>query len=167
MDVTIMELITSLLKQLTSAKPATPSGKTISFVQGDGFYWEPKSITVFYNKSEHCGAQLLLHELGHAQLGHGSYNKDIGLIAMERAAWEQSLQLGAQYNITISNDLIEEHLDSYRDWLHARSLCPFCNATGLQTAPGAYQCLSCNNTWQVNEARTCGLKRYKATKKPE
>jgi len=157
-----MESTTSLLKQLKSAKLTTPSGAAISFCQGDGFYWDPKSITVFYNPTQHNASQLLLHELGHAMLGHDSYRKDIELIAIERAAWEQARQLSAPYNVTIHDDMVEESLDTYRDWLHARSLCPYCSDTGVQTAPKAYQCMSCHNTWSVNEARTCNLRRYKA-----
>ncbi len=161
MDVIIMELTTSLVKKLASTRPTTPSGKTISFAQGDGFYWSPKSMTVFYDSTHKNGQQLLMHELGHALLGHGSYSRDIELIGMERAAWEHALTLGAQYSVDINNDLIEEYLDSYRDWLHARSQCPSCSSTGIQTAPQAYQCLNCSSTWRVNNARTCGLKRYK------
>lgn len=157
-----MELTTSLLKQLKNANFATPAGKTISFCQGDGFYWEPKSTTIFYDKVAPNGAELLLHELGHALLGHGSYSKDIELIAMERAAWERASPLSQQFSITISDDLVEEYLDSYRDWLHARSLCPHCGATGIQTATKQYTCANCGGSWHVNEARTCGLKRYKA-----
>lgn len=156
-----MESITSLLGQLKNASFVTPSGKTISFHPGDGFYWDPKSTTVFYDTSDPSGAQLILHEIGHALLGHNSYHKDVELIAMERDAWERALQLGAQHSIVISADLVEDYLDSYRDWLHARSLCPHCTATGVQTGTKSYQCVSCTKSWRVNEARTCKLKRYK------
>lgn len=156
-----MESTTSLVKKLLDANFATPDGKTISLRQGDGFYWEPKSTTVFYAIQQPDSAQLILHELGHALLGHGDYYRDIELIAMERAAWERAIQLGANYNAVIADNLIEEYLDTYRDWLHARSLCPYCAATGIQTAQKTYQCPSCNKSWHVSEARTCGLKRYK------
>lgn len=156
-----MESTTSLAKKLLGANFATPSGEAISLQQGGGFYWEPKSTTVFYDSLQKDGPQLLLHELGHALLGHGTYDKDIELIAMERAAWERALALGSQYRVGIPADMIEDYLDSYRDWLHARSLCPTCGDTGLQTGPKTYQCLSCGGTWRVNEARTCNLRRYK------
>lgn len=157
-----MESTISLIKQLKSAKLATPSGAAISFCQGDGFYWEPKSTTVFYNTTERSAPQLLLHELGHALLGHDNYGKDIELLGIERAAWEQARQLSKQYSVPMSDDMVEASLDTYRDWLHARSLCPYCKDTGIQNAPKTYQCLSCHNTWSVNEARTCNLKRYKS-----
>lgn len=157
-----MESTTSLVKKLQGANLVTRQGKTISFQQGDGFYWDPKSTTVLYDSKEPNSQQLLLHELGHALSGHGAYNHDIELIAMERAAWEQALQISEHYDVTISEDLVEEYLDSYRDWLHARSLCPHCAATGVQTARSTYQCLNCHCIWQVNDARSCGLRRYKS-----
>lgn len=163
MDVTIMESTTSLVKQLKNANFATPNGKPISFSRGGGFYWSPKSTTVFYNSSNGSAPELLLHELGHALLGHGDYSKDIELIAMERDAWEQALLTGKRFKVPIADDLVEEYLDSYRDWLHARSLCPYCAATGVQTAVRAYVCANCGGAWGVNEARTCALKRYKTT----
>lgn len=156
-----MGSITSLVKQLKSARFATPHGKTISFCQGDGFYWEPKSTSVFYAITGADSSQLLLHELGHALLGHGSYVKDIELLAMERAAWESARLLGVDHQVAIHDTVIEDSLDTYRDWLHARSQCPYCAATGMQTAPKTYHCVSCSRAWRVNEARTCGLRRYK------
>jgi hypothetical protein len=102
----------------------------------------------------------LLHELGHATLGHSDYNKDIELLSLERAAWDQAELLAQQYNLSINENLIEDHLDTYRDWLHSRSLCPQCSFTGLQTGNAQYSCPACHAKWRVNQARTCGLKRY-------
>lgn len=161
-----MESITSLIKQLKSANYTTPSGQTISIKRGDSFRWDPNRLCLFYNPAEPQAGALVLHELGHALLGHGSYRADVELLAMERAAWDRALALATAHGVVITDDTAEDHLDTYRDWLHARSLCPTCGATGLQAAAKAYQCLSCSATWAVNEARTCGLKRYKLTKKP-
>ena len=60
----------------------------------------------------------------------------------------------------VVEDFIEEHLDTYRDWLHARSSCPDCTATGYQTDASTYACPACSHTWRVNEARICQLRRY-------
>ncbi len=159
-----MELITSLIKQLQSAKLATPSGQTISLTKGDGFRWDPSRLCIYYNPADPLACQLILHELGHATLGHSGYTRDIQLLQMERAAWNAANELALQYSVDITDDTVEDHLDTYRDWIHARSLCPKCAATGVQTGPRAYQCLSCGNHWSVNEARTCGLKRVNQTK---
>ena len=82
------------------------------------------------------------------------------------AAWDKALQLAPEYDVAITDELIEESLDTYRDWLHSRSLCPHCNATGVQTATRHYQCLACHHAWRVNEARTCALRRYETKKRP-
>lgn len=80
---------------------------------------------------------------------------------MERDAWNRAkTQLGPQYAVDIKDSAIEQALDSYRDWLHARSTCPNCTATGFQTKKQHYSCLACGEKWRVNEARLCGLKRY-------
>lgn len=161
MVVTTMESITSLIRQLESAKFATPEGKTISYQKGDGFRWDPNRLCIFYNPADSLASQLLLHELGHALLGHANYAQDIKLLELERAAWDKAVILSATYHITISEDALEDHLDTYRDWLHARSLCPYCGTTGIQSARNRYMCPSCQQSWRVNEAKTCGLKRYK------
>ena len=155
-----MESITLLVNQLQNRPPATPKGQIISFQIGDDFSWDPNRLCIFYEPRANSGPQLLLHELGHALLGHNSYKRDIELISMERSAWDKALELSSEYNIKIPNDLPEDHLDTYRNWLHSRSLCPNCHFTGLQTKQSEYFCPSCQASWKVNQARTCGLKRY-------
>ncbi len=155
-----MESTTYLVNQLLNNPPATPSGQIISFQPGDDFSWNPKRLCITYSPKHPDGSQLLLHELGHATLGHSDYNKDIELLSLERAAWDQAELLAQQYNLSINENLIEDHLDTYRDWLHSRSLCPQCSFTGLQTGNAQYSCPACHAKWRVNQARTCGLKRY-------
>jgi hypothetical protein len=156
-----MESTTLLIKQLQSAKLATPSGNTISFQAGDGFRWDPNRLCIFYDPTDNLAKPLLLHELGHALLGHAAYSYDVQLIELERAAWDKALALAKSYGVTIPDAVVEDHLDTYRDWLHARSLCPQCGNTGIQAGGKEYSCMSCHGRWRVNEARTCGLKRYK------
>jgi hypothetical protein cdiviTM7_01560 len=105
----------------------------------------------------------LLHEIAHAKLGHRNYQYDIQLIEMERAAWEYAVDtLAPKYDLTLSmdDDNIQDSLDSYRDWLHKRSLCPHCSAVGLQTTSSSYKCINCHSEWRVNQAKSCQLKRY-------
>lgn len=126
----------------------------------DTYRWDPESSTIFY-PSRGGDAPSLLHELSHALLGHASYTRDIELLGMERDAWQYALvNLAPQLSVAISEETIQEALDSYRDWLHARSLCPHCEATGIQSAKHTYTCIVCHTTWNVNDARQCALRRY-------
>lgn len=155
MDATTMPSTPSLLEQILRDHPQ------ITFTVHDDFEWSPSSRTIFYDPNDSLWEARLLHELGHAELSHTSYNRDIELIAHERDAWQQAKTiLAPHYNITIDADTIEHDMDTYRDWMHARSTCPKCSATGLQTKDQEYTCVVCRNTWRVNEARTCQLRRY-------
>lgn len=135
---------------------------TVSFVQGGAFRWLPKERTIYYGDAKDTSS--LLHEVAHADLGHDEYKLDIELIKMEREAWSHaSAVLAPKYKIEIDQDQIDIMLDTYRNWLHNRSLCPSCEATGIQVGERQYTCLACTSSWRVNEARTCALRRYIAT----
>jgi len=128
------------------------------FVADQGFIWSPNEQTIFYDADSRDTASLL-HEMSHALLRHQDYTRDIELIEMERDAWEYAKTLGEKYKVPIQENDIQDALDTYRDWLHSRSLCPTCKATGLQTKKYLYRCIACTTAWRVNDARTCGLKR--------
>ena len=144
----------SLLKHLKTDYPQ------FSFKKGDHFLWSPSENAIYYCDKIQNQSILLLHELSHALLGHTDYNSDIQLITMEREAWDYAIKLAPTYDIKMPTDAIEPIIDSYRDWLHDRSTCPDCTATGLQVNKQNYQCPACNHSWRVNEARTCALRRY-------
>lgn len=156
MDATTMPSIPSpLLQRLKRDYPA------LTFVEGTDFAWSPVTKTIVYNPKALEGPAFLLHELAHASLNHTLYKRDIELLVMERAAWDLAMSsLGPRYDYDIDDELVEQTLDTYRDWLHARSTCPSCGSTGLQTKQREYKCLACGQIWQVNEARTCELRRY-------
>jgi len=154
MDATTMPSTLSLLPKLVADFP------TIAFAPGERFAWSPDQHTVFYNEDESAGVELLLHELSHGLLEHRDYAKDVELLAMEAAAWEKAKELAAIYEVKIDEDAAENNLDTYRDWLHARSTCPTCEAVGYQTKKDTYSCVACGGAWRVNEARLCGLRRY-------
>lgn len=158
MGVTIMQSITSLLPKLSADFP------NIRFITSDDFHWSPKDQTVYFNPKSGEVAQLF-HELSHAILEHNDYSRDINLLKMERDAWEHARKLADNYAIDVDEDVIQDHLDTYRAWLHDRSTCPDCTATGLQTDEKTYHCIACGTDWRVNEAKTCQLRRYK-TKTP-
>ena len=147
-----------LLEQLETNFPA------IRFQEGKAFSWRPRDSTVVYVLGDPDFDQHLLHELSHALLEHTVYERDIDLIALERDAWGYARRtLAPLYDIAITSDCIEADLDTYRDWLHARSTCPQCEATGLQIKKMTYRCVSCHHTWRVNHAKLCQLRRYSVT----
>jgi hypothetical protein len=154
MDVIIMPSTTTLLSRLKTDYPQ------FSFKPGDDFLWSSSDNTIYYNNKIENQSIFLLHELSHALLGHTNYTSDIQLITMERQAWDHTIKLATKYYVTISDDMVQSNLDSYRDWLHSRSTCPSCEATGLQIKDYTYTCPACSHKWQVNEARTCALRRY-------
>lgn len=87
----------------------------------------------------------LLHEVGHAILQHRDYKVDVDRVKMERAAWEQARQLCERYHIYYDEEFVEAELDTYRDWLHRRSLCKRCGLTCYQLKTGQYRCPRCDD----------------------
>lgn len=154
MDAIIMPSTTSLAIRLSRDYPA------FTLVADETFHWSPSDKKVFYDQSSNDTASLL-HEFSHAILDHTQYSKDIELLEMERDAWHHTVTiLAPQYQVDVNDDHIQEALDTYRDWLHARSTCPNCQATGIQTKKKEYKCIACSTRWRVNEARVCALRRY-------
>lgn len=155
MDAIIMPSITSLAAKLQSDFPE------LTLRNGEDFHWSPSEKTIYYKETKNDTASLL-HEMSHALLEHRDYTKDIQLIEMERDAWEHATKiLAPKYQIIIDDSAVQNALDTYRDWLHARSTCPTCQATGVQTKKSQYTCVACDTNWRVNEARICALRRYK------
>ncbi len=129
---------------------------SIIFVASDRACWVASEHKIYYTDDPID----LLHELGHALLMHKDFIQDIELLQMERAAWQKAQQLAPRYGYIICDNDIEEALDSYRNWLHDRSLCPKCNQTGLQSRNTLnYYCLNCHTRWTANDARSCQLRR--------
>ena len=87
----------------------------------------------------------LLHELGHATLGHRNFATDIERLRMERAAWDKAREFCKDYGVAYDEDFVEAELDTYRDWLHQRSKCRECGQTRYQGADGKYHCPFCDS----------------------
>ncbi len=137
----------------------------INFVAGDRFCWSPETQEIYYDQSRHdeSAQWSLLHETGHALLSHEGYLADFELIQLEMAAWNKARQLAADYAITIDEDHIQDCLDTYRDWLYKRSICPQCSNRALQQSDYAhYRCFNCHMVWRVTPSRFC--RAYRATK---
>ncbi|MDO8265472.1 MAG: hypothetical protein Q7T41_00850 [Candidatus Saccharibacteria bacterium] len=138
----------------------------IAFKEGDNYYWSPSNQTVYFGNNETSeGLWALLHESGHAILKHIHYYSDIQLVSMELQAWEKAKEIAVSHNIEIDEDHIQDCLDSYRDWIHKRSLCPDCNLAGLQINTHTYSCVFCNNKWKVSTERFCRPYRRKTLEK--
>lgn len=151
-----MASLASLIKKLKKDYPQ------LAFTFASDFRWSSSNQTVYIAAHAIDSAAFCLHEVSHAILNHENYRHDIDLLKFERDAWEYAKhELAPRYGITITEQTIQENLDTYRDWLHARSTCPACRATGIQSGAHQYRCIACGQVWKVNEARLCALKRYR------
>ena len=110
--------------------------------------------TIFIGPPQHNFALLALHELGHALSGHTDYNLDVERLKIESEAWERAKTVYQHYQKTApellastpwDEDFVQDSLDTYRDWLHQKSLCKTCGLTRYQTKDGQYHCPNCEN----------------------
>jgi hypothetical protein len=148
-----------LLERLRADQPA------ISFRAGPRFCWSPATGEVFYKQyaTAHPGSAAsqtslysLLHETGHALLKHKRFQMDFELLEMEVAAWERARGLAARYGVELDEDHIQDCLDTYRDWLYRRSICPSCTSKALQLdGKPEYRCFNCQAGWRVSSNRFC------------
>ena len=129
---------TNFLKAIKKAYP------NLVFKQGKRFSFRPKT-TIFFDPSAENFELLLLHELGHALNGDFSYKTDIERLKIEVSAWETAKSLAKTFKIPFDEDFMESELDSYRDWLHKKSLCKSCGLTRFQTPDSIYHCPHCDS----------------------
>lgn len=124
----------------------------VHFVEAKEFKWSSQKNTIFHNPSHPHADALLLHEIAHSQLSHQNITSDIELVRMECDAWIYAEQtLAPKYGVTILEDIREDSLDSYREWLHTRSLCKECLSSGVQTKTDTYKCIICGCQWHTTE----------------
>ena len=114
------------------------------FKPGKKFAFHPPR-TIYFTLDSPSFTISLLHELGHALLGHTTFSTDVERLKMERAAWDQATALAAKYDIFVDPNVIETALDTYRNWLHAKSKCQKCGLTRYQTRDGRYHCPYCQD----------------------
>jgi hypothetical protein len=123
-----------------------------TFVPSNIFCWSPKSKSINYISQQldkKSGTYTLLHELSHALLNHQSYRSDLELIQLEADAWNLATKLGKNYGINVSQNHVQNCLDTYRDWLHQRSTCPKCQTVSAQKNALIYKCFNCSQEWTV------------------
>jgi hypothetical protein len=142
----------TLLPKLRAAFP------DLLYSAGNQFCWSPESREIVYieNAIGPKAAWSLLHETGHALLEHTTYKADFELLKLEIAAWSKAKDLAKDLGIIIDNDHIEDCLDTYRDWLYKRSICPKCTTKCLQQDDYVhYRCFNCRAVWRVSTSRFC------------
>jgi len=140
---------------ITSIKTAYPK---LALKPSDTFYWSPQSKEIHYKKKARgkIDQWSLLHEVGHALLDHRDYDSDFMLVRLEIEAWQKARELATVFGIHISEDHIEECLDTYRDWLDKRSICPNCSTKSIQQSDFThYRCFNCHMSWRVTKSRFC------------
>jgi hypothetical protein len=133
----------------------------IEFVKSSTFKWDPDELKIYYSPKSENSLWSLFHEIGHMMLHHKNYRSDFSLLKMEAQAWHKAKEIAAKHKIKIDSDHIEKCLDSYRDWLYARSSCRECMQTGLEISTGLYKCINCNFRWKVSPERFCRVYRKK------
>jgi hypothetical protein len=138
----------------------------LSFTEGVRFSWQAQDRHVSYRHADantDHDSWALLHEVGHALLGHSGYRYDIELLQMEATAWQKARALASTYGLAIDEDYIQDCLDTYRDWLHLRATCPACFGRSLQATERRYHCFNCQTEWQVSRSRLCRPYRLQTT----
>lgn len=130
-----------------------------NFVESGQYYWSAEKNQVNYDPSSvesEAGLTQLIHELGHALLNHRNFTSAVELLKLERA-WVEAKNIATRYGLKLNEELIEDALNTYRDWVHKRSLCPECGASAPEVEPDTYRCFNCSQKWQVpiSQASRC------------
>ena len=137
----------------------------LRFKAGEQFSWSPETGEIIYKKGASGPKSVwsLLHETGHALLRHKSYKADFELLRLEIDAWQRARELAEELDVKIDENHIEDCLDTYRDWLYKRSICPNCSTKSLQQDDYIhYHCFNCGTVWKVTASRFC--RAYRSTK---
>lgn len=143
----------------------------LRFSEGSSFCWSPMTGQIFYNprrKNLRAAQYSVLHEVAHAVLGHKGHTSDYELLTMEVSAWEKARLIATTYDISIDKNYIQDCLDSYRDWLYKRSICPTCGNKSAQCDDTMhYQCFNCHRRWCVAASKFCRPYRHSSRRNKE
>jgi len=138
----------NLIKRIASDYPE------LKLSEGVRFQFSPPNHLYYSTEKADHPELLLLHELGHYLINETDYTTDIELLEIEAKAWSKARELCATYHLEYDEDFAEDHLDSYRDYLHYSSLCKNCQLAGYQDDSGAYHCALCGATWRNKKSPT-------------
>ncbi len=129
-------------KNLNFLETLKTSYPEFTFKPGRKFLFRPRK-SIFYIESDENFRLLLLHELAHALLGHFSFDKSLERLQIERDAWEKTRELCETHSIPFSEEFANSELDTYRDWVHQKTLCPSCGLTCLEVNSESLYCPFC------------------------
>ena len=122
------------------------------FISGRRFsFHPPKTIVIGPDEGEKTPL-LIFHELGHALSKRYRYNLAVERLKIEALAWQEAKKAYAACRVSArypdlppwDDDFAEDQLDTYRDWLHQKSKCPFCKTTMYQDSDKIWRCPYCN-----------------------
>lgn len=121
-----------------------------SFKPGRKFLFRPKK-SIFYLEDNENFRLLLLHELAHALLGHFSFETSLDRLKIERDAWDKTRSLCADFNVPFLEEVAEAELNSYRDWLHQKTLCKTCGLSCIEVDSESLFCPFCQKTYKKSK----------------
>ncbi|HSX14446.1 MAG TPA: hypothetical protein VLE72_00860 [Candidatus Saccharimonadales bacterium] len=124
--------------------------------------YSPKAQTITYDPKRlkrNDGKIGLLHEIGHAYLGHKYYTYDMQLLTMEMDAWDFVRRMAMTYSIKIDEAHINRCIASYDEWLSKRATCPSCDNFSLQSGRHSFSCFICGSRWTTNQNQLSRVKR--------
>ncbi|MBQ6130088.1 hypothetical protein IJI72_00065 [Candidatus Saccharibacteria bacterium] len=110
------------------------------------FTFRPKKTIYYEIKNDHFPL-LLLHETAHALLNHYSFDTSLERLTIERDAWEKTRSLCKKFAQPFDEDFAEANLNTYRDWLHQKTLCKVCGLTCLEVSSTTLFCPFCQKTY--------------------
>ncbi|MBR3204074.1 hypothetical protein IKF81_00095 [Candidatus Saccharibacteria bacterium] len=119
-----------------------------SIKPGKKFLFRPQK-TILYEEKNTNFQLLLLHELSHALLNHFTYKTSIERLQIERDAWEKTKILCEKYSIPFDENFIQDELDTYRNWLHQKTICKKCGLTCIETDNHSLFCPKCQKHFQI------------------
>lgn len=117
----------------------------LNFYIGNKFMFRPPNNIFLDKKIVDNYALLLLHEIGHALSKHRDYKTYFKLLDMETEAWEKAEILASKYGVFYDENLVQEHLDTYRDFLYTKTTCLYCGNYCLEGKNGKLFCPFCEN----------------------
>ena len=134
-------------KNLAFLETLKKSYPDFSFKPGRKFLFRPKT-SIFYLETNENFRLLLLHELSHALLGHFSFDRSLERLQIERDAWEKTRALCEELNVPFDNSLAEAELNTYRDWVHQKTLCKTCGLSCLEVSSESLYCPFCQKYYK-------------------
>ena len=139
-------------KNLTFLETIKEAYPEFSFRPGSKFLFRPpKSIR--YIESDDNFRLLLLHELSHALLGHFSFDRSLERLQIERDAWSKTRELCLFHSVPFDEEFAEAELNTYRDWVHQKTLCKRCGLSCLEVSSESLYCPFCQKYYKKSRPK--------------